>query len=139
MVRHLPIDPPTSMGAMIPIGRSREGRYLLLFTFQLIICLGLLTWYEVGHQRDDGSLATVIAIGQGMAPLVVVVTATTVVILEGSTMLAERYLQRRYEAGKADEAARWRAWNARRLEAEREGRPFDEPPPGEDAAPRNRE
>lgn len=136
---------------MIPIGRSREGRYLLLFTFQLIICLGLLTWFEVGYQRDDGSLATVIAIGQGMAPLVVVVTATTVVILEGSTMLAERYLQRRYEEGQAkgraegeakgiaDEAARWRAWNARRLKAEREGRPFDEPPPGEDAVPRNRE
>ena len=72
-------------------------------------------------------------------------------------MLAERYLKRRYEAGKAegktegeakgrdegeakgraDEAARWRAWNARRIEAEREGRPFDEPPPGEDAAPPN--
>ena len=125
---------------MIPIGRSREGRYLLLFTLQLIICLGLLTWFEVGYQRDDGSLATVIAIGQGMAPLVVVVTATTVVILEGSTMLAERYLQRRYEEGmakgEANEAARWRAWNARRLEAEREGRPFDEPPPGEDAASR---
>ena len=114
---------------------------------QLIICLGLLTWFEVGYQRDDGSLATVIAIGQGMAPLVVVVTATTVVILEGSTMLAERYLQRRYEEGQAkgraegmaDEAARWRAWNARRLEAEREGRPFDEPPPGEDAASRKAE
>ena len=76
-------------------------------------------------------------------------------------MLAERYLKRRYEAGlaeglakgivegmtegkakgkaegRANEAARWRAWNARRIEAERQGRPFDEPPPGENSAPPN--
>ena len=134
---------------MLPIGRTREGRYLLLFSVQMLVCLGLLTWYEVSYQTGDGVLATVIAIGQGMSAFVVVVTATTVVIVEGSAMLAERYLKRRYEAGKAEgrdegraegranEAARWRAWNARRVEAEREGRPFDEPPPGENSAPPN--
>ena len=117
------------------IGSTREGRYLLLFSAQVLICLGLLTWHEVSYQTGDGSLATPIAIGQGMAPFVVVVTAATVVIVEGSAMLAERYLKRRYEAGRADEAELWRAWNARRIQAEQEGRPFDEPPPGEDSAP----
>ena len=47
-------------------------------------------------------------------------------------MLAERYLRRRFEIGKEEERNQWRAWNKRRLEAEAEGKPFDEPPPGED-------
>ena len=55
-------------------------------------------------------------------------------------MLAERYLKHRYEEGrKAGLAevrrrqkrysARLKAWNARRLKAEAEGEPFDEPLP----------
>ena len=31
--------------------------------------------------------------------------------------------------GRAEERAEWLAWNNRRLEAERDGVPFDEPPP----------
>lgn len=46
-------------------------------------------------------------------------------------MLAEKYLQRRYQEGKAEERARWEAWNRRRLEAERQGREFNEPPPSQ--------
>lgn len=55
-------------------------------------------------------------------------------------MLAERYLRHRYEEGrKAGLAevrkrqkryiARLKAWDARRLKAEAEGEPFDEPLP----------
>ena len=84
---------------MLPIGRTREGRYLLLFSVQMLICLGLLTWYEVGYQTGDGVLGTVIAIGQGIAPFVVVVTATTVVIVEGSAMLAETLSQATLRGG----------------------------------------
>ena len=66
-------------------------------------------------------------------------------------MLAERYLRRRHAEGrkegreegwkegnaegkaegKAEERRLWTEWNHRRLEAEAEGRPFDEPPPYE--------
>ena len=31
--------------------------------------------------------------------------------------------------GRAEGRAAWSAWNSRRLEAERDGVPFDEPPP----------
>ena len=60
-------------------------------------------------------------------------------------MLAERYLRKRYEAGKAEglkegeergvaqgEAQAWeawQAWNHRRLTAEKADHPFNEPPP----------
>ena len=55
-------------------------------------------------------------------------------------MLAERYLKRRHAEGKAEgkaegqeeERKRWVEWNNRRLKADAEGNPFDEPPPGED-------
>ena len=33
--------------------------------------------------------------------------------------------------GRAEERAEWRAWNRRRTEAEAQGHPFNEPPPGE--------
>lgn len=35
-----------------------------------------------------------------------------------------------YEKGRREERARWEAWLARMEAAERENRPFDEPPPG---------
>ncbi|MDE0190995.1 MAG: hypothetical protein OXQ90_06530 [Gammaproteobacteria bacterium] len=39
--------------------------------------------------------------------------------------------------GRTEVMAEWRAWNTRRLVAERDGRGFDESPPGEsDRAPR---
>ena len=59
-------------------------------------------------------------------------------------MLAGPYLRKRYEVGKEEGAmaerarakARFDAWNKRRLKAESEGKPFDEPSPdfdGDDA------
>ena len=33
--------------------------------------------------------------------------------------------------GRAERDAEWQAWNRRRMEAEAQGRPFNEPPPGE--------
>ena len=51
-------------------------------------------------------------------------------------MLAERYLKRRHAEGKKEgreeERVRWVEWNKRRLKADAEGNPFDEPPSGED-------
>ena len=56
-------------------------------------------------------------------------------------MLAERYLRKRYEAGKAEGLKEgeergvaqaweaWEAWNQRRLAAEKADHPFNEPPP----------
>ena len=58
-------------------------------------------------------------------------------------MLAERYLRSRYakgkeeglkagrEAGREEERLQWQAWNQRREEALREGKEFNESPPGE--------
>ena len=42
----------------------------------------------------------------------------------------ERLREEGREQGKADERQSWVNWNARRLDAEARGEPFDEPPPG---------
>ncbi len=62
--------------------KSREGWYLSLFFVEFSVCLGLLFWQEVFNNTDDGWLETVVAIARGMEPLVIVLTAATVIIVE---------------------------------------------------------
>ena len=40
-------------------------------------------------------------------------------------------IEKHRDEGRAEERAAWRAWNRRRLNAEAQGHPFNEPPPGE--------
>ncbi len=115
------------------VGEGREGWFLFLFAVQCLVWLGLLAWYEIAFQTADNTLGTAIAIGKGMAPLIIVVAAETVVIVEGYEMFAEKYLRRRYEEGRNEgrkyNQEQWEAWNQRRLEAAAEGMDFTEPPP----------
>jgi len=67
--------------------------------------IGLVGWREIYRNTDDTALDTVLAISLGVSPHVVTIAAETLVIvliLEGITMLAERYLKRRFEEGKAE-------------------------------------
>ena len=118
---------------MPTVGEGREGWFMFLFVVQALVWLGLLVWYEIAFRPGDNALGTAIAVAKGMAPLIVVVAADTVVMVEGYEMLAEKYLRRRYEAGRKegrDEIQElWEAWNQRRLEAEADGKEFAEPPP----------
>ena len=56
-------------------------------------------------------------------------------------MVTYRYLSDKFlkplheklrEEGRKENQRLWAAWNQRRLEAEENGQPFDEPPPGSD-------
>ena len=106
--------------ALPNIDRSREGWYLGLFSVQCLACLALLTWYEVTGNTTDSALGTVVAVGKGMGQLVIVVAAWTVTLLEGYSMLAERYLRRRYREGRAEGQVEGRAEG--RVEGRAEGR-----------------
>ncbi len=44
-------------------------------------------------------------------------------------MIADAYLKKRYEAGRREADAKWRAWYNRLQAAQQRGEPFDEPPP----------
>ncbi len=80
--------------------RSREGWYLLVFLALSLTGLGLLAGREIGD--GEGWLDTTLDIVQGMEAVVVVGAMATYAIMEGISMLAERYQQRRFNEGKAE-------------------------------------
>ena len=45
-------------------------------------------------------------------------------------MIVEYFLMERYKRGQKTERKKWQHWYERMQTAQREGRPFDEPPPG---------
>ena len=117
---------------MLIVGKTREGKFLLLFVIQIASYLGLLV-YHTFFKANMGILAGILNVVQDMAPAVIVTVSSTIVIVEGGEMLAERYLRRRYSEGKhegqVEMQEEWEAWNKRRKEAEAKGESFTEPPP----------
>ena len=105
----------------------------------------LITWNEVSGGTHDGVARTVIAVVSGTAPaspliiIYAILTITVIDVLGGLTVVTARYLgnkfvepliEKRRAEGQAEERLRWTEWNRRRLDAESNGVPFDEPPPG---------
>ena len=133
---------------MLEVGKTREGRFLIVFLIQFLTFSAFLAYHEVTAIPTD-AITTMLTILMGMAPLAFVSAVNTVVAVEGGEMLVERYLRRRYEAGlKAGEERGkaeglkegkergveqawevWQDWNLRRLAAEKADQPFNEPTP----------
>jgi hypothetical protein len=115
---------------MLEVGKTREGRFLIVFLLQFLTFSAFLAYHEVTAIPTD-AITTMLTILMGMAPLGFVSAVNTVVAVEGVEMLAERYLRKRYEAGRAEGLKEgeergvaqawevWQAWNHRRLAAEK--------------------
>ncbi len=126
---------------MLGVNENRAGLGLALFAIVSLLGLFGVTWLEVRHNTADGVLETTVAIVITMQSVVVVAAAFVYLTVEGSAMIAERYLKKRFEDGRqighqegrqeglqAAQAA-WTAWHRRWQEARRRGEDFDEPPP----------
>ena len=120
-----------------------ELLYALMYLPLLIAGTSFVVWYELtrkavenNHTAADTVYAIVIDVGYvGVAD-----AAITFGIVEGGVaimVLARRWLER-MEArdrargiaqGEARQQRKWESWNYRRLQAQEEGREFDEPPP----------
>ena len=113
---------------MIPVSPGREGRFLSVFLLQYIVGItGIsLLWWR-GPSIDYLEAAKL------LTPLIILATAHSVIIVEGIPMLAERFLKRQYNEGKAVGVANqnraWEEWLKRKKEAEGNGELFDEPMP----------
>ena len=110
--------------------------YLIIFSAQTLALLGLAIWYEVFVVTKDSWPETIFAIGRDVGPGVGVIMAESIIITEGLFMVLFGGIMRRREERRTAEAIaeinkKWYGWNRRRLEAEAEGRPFNEPPPYE--------
>ena len=117
---------------------TKPGRFLILLTVLIVVAFFLVS-LEV--PEDVGGLrAQVVYVWKEAEPLVVVSAVVALIVVEGWSMLAEKYLRERYrkgrEEGREEERKAWREWNDRRILAERSGRPFTEPPPSNQEDPK---
>ena len=127
---------------MLSILRKYRPIYFAVFIVQIIVWCVIISWWEstAGEHTGD-ALGTVIAIGLKMAPLTGLSIISTIVIVDIGRYLVvllptpsirRRIIEKAKAAGKAAERRNWVSWNERRKEAEAQGLPFDEPPPGAD-------
>ena len=86
---------------MLGVNETRAGLGLALFAVASLIGLFGVTWLEVRHNTTDGVLETTVAIIHTMQSVVVVAAAWVYLTVEGSAMIAEKYLKKRYQDGRA--------------------------------------
>jgi uncharacterized membrane protein YhiD involved in acid resistance len=93
--------------------------------------------------QNKGPLETAVTIWQDSATIIAASAGTAIIIAEAwrYIVVLARALEERLERarkkrreedrakGRAEERAKWEAWNNRRMAAERDNKPFDEPPP----------
>ena len=127
----------------IPLGR--RALYFALFTGYALAGIGFLVWYHVFEYAADTWPQTVLAITQGIGITTVGAAGLALLTIEGprTFMVVADYITQRWlnplkerlreegrAQGRAESRAEWAAWNERRMAAESNGEPFDEPPPG---------
>ncbi|MXY46564.1 MAG: hypothetical protein F4Y44_06155 [Chloroflexi bacterium] len=127
-----------------------EGLYALMYLPVLISGTAFMLWYELtrkaaanGHAAADSVYAIIIDVGY----VAVGDAGVTFGVVEGGAaimVLARRWLERQeqrgfeqglgqgLEQGGARQQKKWEGWNGRRLQAQEEGRDFNEPPPSLD-------
>ena len=86
--------------------------------------------------RDDGLTLLAIALGGlGVAGGIVYLAEKLINLAKGvgfmlAEFIVEKFKKREREIGQARERKAWQAWYERMQAAQRDGRPFNEPPPG---------
>ncbi|MDE2687296.1 MAG: hypothetical protein OXI16_07350 [Chloroflexota bacterium] len=117
--------------------------YALMYLPVLIAGTAFMLWYELtrkaaanGHAAADSVYAIIIDVGY----VAVADAGVTFGVVEGGAaimVLARRWLERQeqkgfeqgLEQGGVRQQRKWEGWNDRRLQAQEEGRDFNEPPP----------
>ena len=103
-----------------------------------------VAWYEVSYGAHESLASTTIAVATKTAvvsPAIVIYAILMTVLMdlmEGVAVVTKRYLTNRFvrplierhkAEGRQEALEEMRDWNLRRLEAEKKGEPFHEPPP----------
>ena len=109
--------------------------YYVAFAALFVLSTGLYLWRGFATAGPAAHhLDTTLASLKEASALIPWLIVFAYYLVEGLSMLAERYLRSRYakgkEEGREEERLQWQAWNQRREEALREGQEFTEPPPG---------
>ena len=118
----------------------RNGRFLAAFYVLWALLAGLLSYARVATAENPPLTWPEIAIIAVVAAAITVGVAFPLAfgIVEGIPMVLANLLKLRHreegrEEGRQEANQAWEAWNARRMQAERDGQPFVEPPPSNGA------
>lgn len=132
------------------VTRRTRILYFVTFSFVVTISVILLTIHETAINDRDTFYATIRSIGitsSQMSPAWVVFSLVLAELGDWTMVIAEAFREKRRKdqerraqeeraegraEGFAESHTQWEAWNDRRLEAERNNLPFNEPPPSLD-------
>ncbi len=127
---------------LLSILRRYRPFYFAVFIVQVIVWCILVYWWEsTSGEHTSDTIGRIIATGLKMAPLtglsaivaiVLVDVGRYLVVLLPTPSTRRKIMEKAKAEGIAAERRNWVDWNNRRKEAEDQGLPFDEPPPGED-------
>ena len=117
--------------------------YFVMFSLLFVLVSGTAAWLSyisVNDIRDAAELAmTAMGLASGR---ILWLAAFSIITVEVGNVIVEYLIVDRYRRGKElgieqgikegikENQKKWQAWYERMQAAQREGRPFDEPPPG---------
>ncbi len=130
----MPAEPKEDWWALWSLPQRWQKRYSDVFNVLFIAGLAYTLVYEGCLEDSADSIAkTAMDVVQGIAAIGIGAATLALVGIGGSMAIAEWIGRRKFAAGKAEGKAEtnaaWIAWNARREEAARMKKPFNEPPP----------
>ena len=86
-----------------------EGTYLWLFVLQVLAWASLMTWRTSCCGTESNVFDAILAVGTGMAAIMVTSAGTSMILVEGIVIYAEKFLRKRYAEGKAEGIAEGKA------------------------------
>ena len=121
---------------MLSILRELRPYYFWILVVQIAIWSGVVFLSERPNCAEVGLSGCTVTMGLKMSGLVPLMLLTSVILVDVGRylMVLLPNLRGKIRAegkveGEVQMHNRWSAWNSRRIEAERRGEPFDEPPP----------
>ena len=130
------------------VRRKLLEAYFVLFSLLFTALTGVALWLESTPVSNSRQLTEVLTAAMGFASARVLWLASfSIISVEVGNVIVEYLIVDRYKRGKkvgieegkkagikegkAGERSRWQTWYERMQAAQREGRAFDEPPPGD--------
>ncbi len=113
--------------------------YFVMFSLLFVVVSGIAAWLSYISVNDIRGAAELAMAATGLASgRILWLAAFSIITVEVGNVIVEYLIVDRYKRGKVDglkqgekgERSRWQAWYDRMQAAQREGRPFDESPPG---------
>ena len=104
--------------------------YFWLFSLLFVLVSVVSGWREWANAVAGAYWVDILLAAMGVASgRVLWLAAYSIITVEVVNMIAEYLIVNRYNRGLKDSHRKWQAWYERQQAAQREGLPFDEPPP----------